>query len=96
VFRDKARLLGAMRDQDMLHSVHALYLGCLRIYPIDLIFKAPVHENLLVHGTKITAQINPPILVVLSPPIKVNMEARLKSWLDKANPLDFRQSTPPD
>jgi hypothetical protein len=77
VLADKTGLSCTMGDQHMLHTIHALDLGCVRIYPVYQLLYTPGGKSFLVLGAQIAPQIDAPVLVVFAPPIEIDVETRL-------------------
>jgi hypothetical protein len=61
----------------MLKAVYLLNLSRIRIDPVHLLIAAHVGKSLLVFRAKEAAHVDPPILIVLTPPIEVDVEMGL-------------------
>jgi hypothetical protein len=66
-----------MGDQYVLYPINLLHLCRFRIHPINGYILAGVRESLLVRFAEKAVKIDPPVPVVLPPPIEIDMVARL-------------------
>jgi hypothetical protein len=66
-----------MRNQGVLNPIYLLYFSGVRVYPVYHFIHAGICKRFLVLRAEIAAQINTPVSIDLSPPIKVDMEMGL-------------------